>query len=299
MIVFLLVRFIPGNVIDVIQAQMAAQNGGTIDRAAIIKLLGLNVPVYVQYAHWVTGIVLHGNLGMSLISSQPITPMLLQRIPLTFELGFLGILVGFIISIPIGIYAAMRQDTIQDRVLRSIIILLISVPNFLVAYIFLYYASVIWHWIPQLEFIPFFTNPLGNLGMMIIPAIFLGTQQTGGYMRMMRTMMLETLRQDYIRTAWAKGLSERVVVLRHAMKNALIPVVEMVGGGIPILIGGAVLIENIFNLAGTGRLMFDAINQRDYPVISAITLIMSVIVILGNLVMDLTYGWLDPRIHYQ
>jgi peptide/nickel transport system permease protein len=112
-------------------------------------------------------------------------------------------------------------------------------------------------------------------------------------------MMLETLRQDYIRTAWAKGLSERVVVLRHAMKNALIPVVEMVGGGIPILIGGAVLIENIFNLAGTGRLMFDAINQRDYPVISAITLIMSVIVILGNLVMDLTYGWLDPRIHYQ
>ena len=299
MIVFLLVRFIPGNVIDVIQAQMAAQNGGTIDRAAIIKLLGLNVPVYVQYAHWVTGIVLHGNLGTSLINSQPITPMLLQRIPLTFELGFLGILVGFIISIPIGIYAAMRQDTIQDRVLRSIIILLISVPNFLVAYIFLYYASVIWHWVPQLEFIPFFTNPLGNLGMMIIPAIFLGTQQTGGYMRMMRTMMLETLRQDYIRTAWAKGLSERVVVLRHAMKNALIPVVEMVGGGIPILIGGAVLIENIFNLAGTGRLMFDAINQRDYPVISAITLIMSVIVILGNLVMDLTYGWLDPRIHYQ
>ena len=150
-----------------------------------------------------------------------------------------------------------------------------------------------------MEFVPFFKNPIGNLGMMIIPALVLGSQSTGSTMRMTRTMMLETLRQDYIRTAWSKGLSERVVVIRHAMKNALIPVVTLVGGQIPSLVGGAVIIEQIFNLPGMGRLMIDALNGRDYPIISAINLIMATVVIANNLFIDLTYGWLDPRIHYQ
>jgi peptide/nickel transport system permease protein len=150
-----------------------------------------------------------------------------------------------------------------------------------------------------MEFVPFFKNPIGNLGMMIIPALVLGSQSTGSTMRMTRTMMLETLRQDYIRTAWSKGLSEKVVVIRHAMKNALIPVVTLVGGQIPSLVGGAVIIEYIFNLPGMGRLMIDALNSRDYPIISAINLIMAVVVIANNLFIDLTYGWLDPRIHYQ
>jgi peptide/nickel transport system permease protein len=148
-------------------------------------------------------------------------------------------------------------------------------------------------------YIPFVKNPMGNLGMMIIPAAILGSQQTGSTMRMTRTMMLETLRQDYIRTAWSKGLSERVVVVRHAMKNALIPVVTMVGGGIPGLVGGSVIIEQIFNLPGMGRLMMDSLQLRDYPIISAVNLIMASIVIANNLFIDLTYGWLDPRIHYQ
>jgi len=150
-----------------------------------------------------------------------------------------------------------------------------------------------------MEFVPFFKNPICNLGMMIIPALVLGSQSTGSTMRMTRTMMLETLRQDYIRTAWSKGLSEKVVVIRHAMKNALIPVVTLVGGQIPSLVGGAVIIEYIFNLPGMGRLMIDALNSRDYPIISAINLIMAVVVIANNLFIDLTYGWLDPRIHYQ
>jgi peptide/nickel transport system permease protein len=135
--------------------------------------------------------------------------------------------------------------------------------------------------------------------MMIIPAAILGSQQTGSTMRMTRTMMLETLRQDYIRTAWSKGLSERIVVTRHAMKNALIPVVTMVGSGIPSLVGGAVIIEQIFNLPGMGRLMMDALQTRDYPIISAVNVIMATIVIANNLLIDLTYGWLDPRIHYK
>jgi len=150
-----------------------------------------------------------------------------------------------------------------------------------------------------MEFISFFKDPLGNLGMMIIPALVLGTGQTGGTMRMTRTMMLEVLRQDYIRTAWSKGLSERIVVIRHAIKNAFIPIVTMVGGGIPMLIGGSVIIEQIFNLPGMGRLMLDSLFARDYPIVSAINLIFATLVIATNLLVDLTYGWLDPRIHYQ
>ena len=299
MIVFLLVRFIPGAVVDIIESQMAANGGGTIDRAAILKLLGLNVPVYVQYGRWVSNIVVHGSFGTSLRSSQPITPMILQRIPLTFELGLMALIIGLLISIPIGVYSAIRQDTITDYFLRSLSILLISIPSFWLGTMIVLYPSIWWHWAPPMEFIPLFTNPIGNLGMMIIPALVLGSQQTGGTMRMTRTMMLETLRQDYIRTAWSKGLSERVVVIRHAMKNALIPVVTMVGGGIPALVGGSVIIEYIFNLPGMGRLMIDALNGRDYPIISAINLIMATIVIANNLFIDLTYGWLDPRIHYQ
>jgi len=299
MIVFLLLRFIPGNILNIIQANMAANGGGPIDRAAISKLLGLNVPVYVQYARWVTGIVLHGNLGSSLMNSRPITPLVLQRIPLTFELCLMSLIIVLIISIPIGIYAAIRQDTILDRILRSFAIILMSVPNFVIAAIITFYVFVWWHYFTPLVFISIGKDPLGNLGMMIMPALALGSQQTGGTMRVMRTMMLETLRQDYIRTAWAKGLKERVVVIRHALKNALIPVITMVGGWIPILIGGSVIIEYIFNLPGVGRLLFDALNNRDYPMISAITLILSVIVVLSNLLVDLAYGWLDPRIHYQ
>ena len=299
MIVFLLVRFIPGNVVDIIESQMAATGGGTIDREAILKLLGLNVPVYVQYGRWVSNIVVHGSFGTSLSSSQPITPMILQRIPLTFELGFMALIIGLLISIPIGVYSAIRQDTITDYFLRSLSILLISIPSFWLGTMIVLYPSIWWHWAPPMEFIPFFTNPIGNLGMMIIPALVLGSQQSGSTMRMTRTMMLETLRQDYIRTAWSKGLSERVVVLRHAIKNAFIPIVTMIGAGIPTLIGGSVIIEQIFNLPGMGRLMYDSLLGRDYPIVSAINLIMAILVIFTNLFVDVTYGWLDPRIHYQ
>ena len=298
MVVFLLLRFIPGNIIDVIQGNLATQ-GGTVDRVAVLKLLGLNAPVYVQYGRWVTGIVLHGNLGTSLMNSRPITPLIVQRIPLTLELCLMSLIIVLIISIPIGIYAAIRQDTILDRILRSFAIILISVPNFVIAGIIIFYVFVWWHYSTPLEFISIGKDPLGNLGMMIMPALALGSQQIGGTMRMTRTMMLETLRQDYIRTAWSKGLSERVVVIRHAMKNAFIPVITIVGGWIPILIGGSVIIELIFNLPGVGRLLYDALNQRDYPIISAITLFLSAIVVLSNLLVDLTYGFLDPRVHYQ
>ena len=299
-VVFLLVRFIPGDIVDTIQAQMAANGGAeTVDRNAIEHALGLDVPVYVQYGRWIGKIVVHGDMGTSLRTQQAITPQILKHIPLTFELGLMGILVGLVISLPIGVYAAIRQDTITDYILRSIAILLISVPSFWIGTLVILYPSIWWGWTPPMEFISFFKNPLGNLGMMIIPALVLGAAQTGGTMRMTRTMMLEVLRQDYIRTAWSKGLSERVVVLRHAIKNAFIPIVTMIGAGIPTLIGGSVIIEQIFNLPGMGRLMYDSLLGRDYPIVSAINLIMAILVIFTNLFVDVTYGWLDPRIHYQ
>ncbi|MGP8080979.1 MAG: ABC transporter permease [Dehalococcoidales bacterium] len=298
MIVFLLVRFIPGNIIDLIASEMGAQ-GQTIDRAALMHIMGLDAPVYVQYGRWVANIFIHGSFGNSLTSQNPITPMITQRVPLTFELGLMALIIGLIISLPIGVYSAIRQDTTSDYILRSISILLISVPSFWIGTMLILYSSIWFHWTPSMVYIPFTKNPMGNLGMMIIPAAILGSQQTGSTMRMTRTMMLETLRQDYIRTAWSKGLSERIVVVRHAMKNALIPVVTMVGGGIPGLVGGSVIIEQIFNLPGMGRLMMDALQLRDYPIISAVNLIMASIVIANNLFIDLTYGWLDPRIHYQ
>jgi peptide/nickel transport system permease protein len=299
-VVFLLVRFIPGDIIDTIQAQMEANGGtGMIDRAAVEHTLGLDVPVYVQYGRWIRNIVFHGDLGNSLRTQLPITPLIINRVPITFELGLMGILIGLIISLPIGVYAAIRQDTIPDYILRSIAIILISVPSFWIGTLIVLYPSIWWGWTPPMEFVSFFKDPLGNLGMMIIPALVLGTGQTGGTMRMTRTMMLEVLRQDYIRTAWSKGLSERIVVIRHAIKNAFIPIVTMVGGGIPMLVGGSVIIEQIFNLPGMGRLMYDSLMARDYPIVSAINLILATLVIATNLLVDLTYGWLDPRIHYQ
>jgi peptide/nickel transport system permease protein len=299
-VVFLLVRFIPGDIVDTIQAQMEANGGtGAIDRPAIEHALGLDVPVYVQYGRWIGNIVFHGNMGKSLRTQLPITPQIISRIPITFELGLMGIIVGLLISLPIGVYAAIRQDTITDYILRSIAILLISIPSFWLGTLVVLYPSLWWGWTPPMEFISLFKNLPGNLGMMIIPALVLGAAQTGGTMRMTRTMMLEVLRQDYIRTAWSKGLSERVVVLRHAVKNAFIPIVTMIGAGIPSLIGGSVIIEQIFNLPGMGRLMYDSLMGRDYPIVSAINLILAVLVVVTNLGVDLTYGWLDPRIHYQ
>jgi peptide/nickel transport system permease protein len=299
MVVFLLVRFIPGDVVDLIIAQMEPSSNVEIDRATIERALGLDKPVYVQYGKWVGNIVLHGSLGKSLNGNQDIAKEIMHRLPVTFELGIMALVIGVLISIPIGVYAAIRQDSIVDYILRSIAILLISVPAFWIGTMIMIYPSIWWGWSPPMELIPFAKDPIGNLGMFLLPALVLGTGMTGSSMRMTRTMMLEVLRQDYTRTAWAKGLTERAIVIRHALKNALIPVITIIGMQLGYLVGGAVVIEQIFVLPGIGRLLLDALSQRDYPIISGITLILSVFVVFANLLVDLTYGWLDPRIHYQ
>ena len=298
-IVFGLVRMIPGNAVDQLFAEMLSTGKSGLNREDIEHMLGLDVPVHVQYGRWITG-VLQGDLGTTIRGgSTPITEKIVARLPVTFELGLIAILVGLLISLPIGILSAIRQDSFGDYVARGLAILFISIPSFWMATVVMVYPALWWGWSPPMEYISFTEDPLGNLGLLIIPATILGFVLSGTTMRMMRAMMLEVLRQDYIRTAWAKGFTEKLVVIRHALKNALIPVVTLVGYQVPILVGGAVIIEQIFTLPGIGRLLVDALSQRDYPVVSAVNLVIGTTVIFINLLVDLTYAYLDPRIRYR
>lgn len=299
MTVFLLVRMLPGDVIDQIESQMSDTQIGGVDRAEIEHLLGLDVPIYIQYGRWLGNIILHGDLGTSLLRKEPVTEAIINRFPVTFELGLISIIIGIILSIPIGVYSAIRQDTVGDYISRSIAILWISVPAFWIGALVIIYPSIWWSWSPSIFVVSFFKDPIENLKIFILPALIMGLHHIGGTVRMTRTMMLEVLRQDYIRTVWAKGLKERTIISRHALKNALIPVVTIIGLQLPILIGGSVVIEQIFALPGLGRLMIDSLNLRDYPMISGITLFIASFVVLINLLVDLTYAFLDPRVRYQ
>ncbi len=296
-LVFLSVRFIPGDVIDVMQSRLAGL--GRVDRVALERMLGLDQPVYVQYGRWLGDILLHGSLGRSLMGDWSVEEKILGRLPVTIELGVLSIVIGLSIALPVGIYSAIRQDTAVDYAGRSIAILGLATPNFWLALMVMIYPAIWWGWSPPMRLITFSEDPLGNLGMFLIPSLILGTYLAAATMRMTRTMMLEVLRQDYIRTAWSKGLKERVVVVRHAVKNVLIPVVTMIGLQLPILVGGAVIIENIFNLPGLGRLMLVALNDRDFPVVAGINLVFGSAVMGINLMIDLVYAVLDPRVRYQ
>jgi len=309
-LVFLTVRFIPGSVIDLMVAEMSqeASLGQQISADYIKESLGLDQPIHIQFLRWlgvmpqkdgkVSGVI-EGNLGASLWSGRRITTELGAKIPISLELGVLAILSGLLIALPIGIYSAIRQDTWGDYAGRTFAILAISLPGFWLCTMVIVYPSIWWGWSPAMEYIPFTKDPMGNFIQFIIPAVILGLVFSGGTMRMIRTMMLEVLRQDYIRTAWSKGLNERTVIFRHALKNALIPVVTIVGAQLPILIGGAVVEEQIFALPGVGRYLIDAINRRDYPIISGVNLVIATFILICNLLIDLTYAWLDPRVTYS
>jgi peptide/nickel transport system permease protein len=269
------------------------------DRAAIEKTLGLDKPMLTQYGIWIGNIVLHGDFGNALWEKTPVIDKILKRWPVTLELGMLGLIIAQLIALPVGIYSALRQDTIGDYIARSFAIMCIAVPAFWLGTMIVVFPSLWWGYSPPITIVSFIEDPLGNLGMFIIPAVVLGMSLSGQTMRMTRTMMLEVLRQDYIRTAWSKGLKERVVVTRHALKNALIPVITIIGIALPTLVGGTVIIEQIFCLPGMGRLLIEATQTRDYPVVSGVTFFFSIAMVLINLMVDLTYGFFDPRIHYK
>ena len=298
LIVFFTIRLIPGDVIDLMLSQndVAADK---LNRDQLVAALGLDRPVWEQYLRWVGAIVLHGDLGQSLWQSTPVTELLSGRLPVTFQLGAMALVVALTIALPIGIYSALRQDTAGDYIGRSFSILLLAVPSFWLATMVVVFPSIWWGWSPEVNYVPFTSDPLQNMKQMLVPAVVLGAALSAVTMRMTRTMMLEVLRQDYIRTAWAKGLSEPLVVMRHALRNALIPVVTLIGLQAPLLIGGAVITEQIFVIPGMGLLLLDAVNQRDYPVIAGVFLVVGVAVMVINLIVDLSYGLLDPRVRHR
>ncbi|TXL81921.1 ABC transporter permease [Vineibacter terrae] len=297
-IVFVTVRLIPGDIIDLMLSSNDI-SAGKKSRDQLEAALGLDQPMYIQYFRWIYAIVVEGDFGKSLWQNTPVAEQLLVRLPITFELGFLALLVALAVAIPIGVYSAIRQDTLGDYIARSFSILMLAVPSFWMGTMVMVFPSIWWGWSPDVKFVPFSEDPLRNLGQMAIPAVILGCALSAVTMRLTRTMMLEVLRQDYVRTAWAKGLDEKLVVMRHALRNALIPVVTLIGLQAPLLIGGAVILEQIFVIPGMGLLLIDAVSQRDYPIITGVFLIVGVAVMLINLIVDLSYGVLDPKVRYR
>lgn len=294
-IVFSLMRFMPGDVVTrMVEGHAYAP---TVD--ALRKELGLDRPAYVQYLEWIGGIVLRGDFGSSYWTRQPIIEEFTRRFPVTLELAGLTILVSVVIGIFVGIVSAVRQDTISDYVGRVLAILALSVPYFGLAVLVVVLPAIYFKWTPVWTYVSFTTSPLENLKIMIVPALVFGVTRAGPIMRIMRSALLEVMRQDYIRTAWSKGLPERAIVLRHALKNAMIPVVTLVGLQTPLYIGGSVIIEAIFRLPGVGLFFFESLTRLDYPVVQSVNLIIATMVVGLNLAIDLTYAFLDPRIRYR
>jgi peptide/nickel transport system permease protein len=292
LIVFTLPRLIPG---DVVQLMLEEKAYGK-DLEDLRAKLGLNRPLYVQYVEWL-GSILRGNFGESLWTRQPVIAELGRRLPVTATLGLMATAVAVAIGVPVGVLAAVRQDGALDFFARSAAILGLSIPGFVIAILVTLLPAIWWGWTPP-RFVEFSRDPVGHLVQFILPAIILGIGSAGGIMRLTRGMLLEVLRQDYVRTAWAKGLRERLVVLKHALKNALIPVVTVLGLQLAGIVGGAVIIEWIFGIPGMGQFLVDAIVQRDYPVIQGINLVIVTVIVLTNLSVDLIYAVLDPRIRY-
>ena len=298
-IVFLMIRMLPGDAVDLIIKSLPFMENTEEMRASVARDLGLDRPIYVQYFHWVGDIVLRGDLGHSLMRDTSVAGEIADRLPVTMEMGLLAVIFALVIAIPIGIISATRQDTAGDYISRSVAILMLAVPSFWLGTMIVILPAIWWGWSPPTRLVPFTVDPFAHIAVFLTPAAILGASLAAVTMRMTRTMMLEVLRQDYIRTARAKGLTEYLVVMRPAIRNALIPVITLIGLFVPIIIGGTVILERIFDIPGMGQLLLLAVQDRDYPVITGIFLVVGVFVILVNLAVDLSYGMLDPKVRHQ
>ena len=288
-----LIRLVPGDAVLV----KIEEAGHVTDLEAARRALGLDRSFPEQYVGWVVG-VLRGDLGTSFITDRPVLPTVLRALPVTVELAVLALIFAGLIGIPIGVISAVRRGRWPDLVGRLVSVAGLSMPSFWIGTLVLLYFALWFHWIPPIIYVPFADDPLRNIQQFVVPALALGAHFSAVAMRVTRSELLEVLGQDYIRTAYAKGLRERTMLVRHALKNALIPVVTVLGVQFSHLLGGTVLIETIFSMPGLGRLTLDAIVQRDYPQLQADVLVVAIMVVAVTLVIDLGYGWLDPRVRY-
>lgn len=291
LMVFSLIHLTPGDPALVILGQEASPEA----LKNLRHKLGLNKPLYIQYAEWI-GNILRGNLGESVRDNRSVMGTILKKIPITIEMAVLGILISITISIPAGIIAAVKKGTKFDYSSTLIALGGISMPSFWVGILLIYLFAVKLDLLPPSGYVPFIENPIQNLKMMILPAVSLGIRMAAVTMRMMRSNLLEVLKEDYIRTATAKGLPERVVIIKHAVRNSLISVITVVGLQLSAFLGGAVITETIFAVPGFGRLVVQSIFNRDFPMIQGSILFMALMVILVNLLVDLIYSFVDPRI---
>ncbi|MET0486606.1 MAG: ABC transporter permease [Candidatus Rokuibacteriota bacterium] len=295
-VIFSLVRILPGDAVIMQLDQAAAPTPEALTRAR--QELGLERPFLAQYRTWVTGAV-QGDLGRSLVTRRPVTQELLKRINLTSHLAVMSVVVALLIAIPIGVLSAVKQDTMSDYVGRLFAILGLSLPDFWLATVVITFLAIWFQWIPPIGFAPLWVDPVRCLSQLLIPAVIIGARLAAVSMRMTRSSLLEVLGQDYIRTARAKGVRERAVVVRHALKNAFIPVVTVVGQQFSVLLGGTVIVEFIFLQPGVGSLILDAVLLRDYTLIQGAVLFFATVIVVTNLLVDLSYAWLDPRIRYR
>ena len=295
-LVFVAIRMVPG---DAITAMLGTEAGllTPAQRQALAEYFGIDQPVYVQYWRWLTGLLLEGNLGISSIYGRPVLAVILERFPLTLELALLSMLIALAVGIPAGVFAATHNERASDLGVRLFAMIGQSTPNFVFALLIIYVLSVYFGYVPAMgTFTPLFADPLANLSQLIFPAVTLGLAFAASVTRISRSAMLDVLSDDYVRTARSKGASARSVVWRHALPNALIPVVTLSGVEFGYLLGGAVIVEEIFALPGIGRLVLDAINQRDYALVQGTVLFIAFNFLIVNLLVDLAYAALDPRI---
>ncbi len=295
-LVLVLMRLLPGDAVDVLVGPELVL--GAEQRKALYRLFGLDAPIHIHYVNWLVEVV-QGNLGLSVRTAQPITKLILQRLPVTIELTLLATALAWLVAIPLGVLSAVRRNGAVDFVAHISGLIGLSVPNFWLATMLLLVSSLYFGWQPSLIWVSPFKDLLGNLQQMLLPVLSLSAVLMAVVMRQMRSSMLEVLSQDYIRTARSKGLRERIVLARHAFKNAAIPVITVQGIQVGFLLGGAVVIEQIFGMPGIGWMVLNGIYQRDYPVVQGGVLFVAVAFVLVNLAVDLVYAYVDPRIRYD
>ncbi len=297
-LIFLAIRLVPG---DAITATLGTEAGMLSDeqRASLRSYYGIDRPIVEQYFYWV-GEALHGNLGLSIRQGKPVLDLIIDRFPLTLELAVLAVGIALVVGIPLGLLSAIRHNTIIDLIARLFALIGLSMPSFLVGTLIIFVLSVVFHTLPNAgNYVSFAEDPSRNLQQMFFPAVTLGFAFSASVMRMTRSSMLEVLSEDYIRTARSKGLPESRVITRHALGNALIPVVTLIGIEMGYLLGGTFIIEQLFALPGLGRLLINAISQREYALVQGAVLFIALNFVIINLVVDFIYSLIDPRISYD
>jgi peptide/nickel transport system permease protein len=296
-LIFLLLRVVPGDIIGL----KYAESGSSVSQEAMQKeraLHGLDKPLWAQFGKWVWGIA-RGDFGVSMWTGRPVIHEISIRFELSLQLAFMAMILAVLLGIPLGTLAALKQDTWVDYALRIFSIAGLATPSFWLGIIIILGLLIFFQWLPPMEFTPFWKNPAANLAQLVWPAMAVGYRYSAMIMRMTRSTVLEVLREDYIRTARAKGLYEKLILIRHALRNAMLPVMSVIGLELAFLLGGMVVTEQVFNLNGLGLLLVQSIERRDYMLTQSLVVLVAFFFIMMNFILDILFAWLDPRIRYN